>query len=294
MMHYHTNMGKYKIYLEGIDYYSSQEENTLLLRGKREKRLVLLPSGKSAILKIRDRANKSEDCSEKIASELAKILKYNCAQIELAKTSNGQKACLSILFTDTKNSISLIEAGDILPIQSKKDYKIQAILELLEENGAEILNGFIKQMIFDALIGEQDRHWQNWGFILKDRTKTFAPFYDNSDSLMSEYCNRDSDLCKFDKDKSSPQFESYINRSKMVIYNEEGKCFKSFEMINYLLMKYPKRLKKDALALDSLTEDNVTEIVYNIPDIYLTDMHKDYIIKYILRRLEILRGIIYG
>ena len=217
MMHYHTNMGKYKIYLEGIDYYSSQEENTLLLRGKREKRLVLLPSGKSAILKIRDRANKSEDCSEKIASELAKILKYNCAQIELAKTSNGQKACLSILFTDTNNSISLIEAGDILPIQSKKDYKIQAILELLEENGAEILNGFIKQMIFDALIGEQDRHWQNWGFILKDRTKTFAPFYDNSDSLMSEYCNRDSDLCKFDKDKSSPQFESYINRSKMVI-----------------------------------------------------------------------------
>ena len=253
-MYYHANMSKYKIYLEGIDYYSPQEESTLLLRGKRKKRLVLLPSGKSAILKIRDRANKSEDCSEKIASELAKILKYNCAQIELAKTSNGQKACLSILFTDTKNSISLIEAGDILPIQSKKDYKIRAILELLEENGAEILNGFIKQMIFDALIGEQDRHWQNWGFILKDRTKTFAPFYDNSDSLMSEYCNRDSDLCKFDKDKSSPQFESYINRSRMAIYNKEGKRFKSFEMINYLLTKYPKQLKKDAIALNSLTK----------------------------------------
>lgn len=293
MMYYHTNMSKYKIYLKGIDYYSPQEESTLLLRGKRKKRLVLLPSGKSAILKIRDRTNKSEDCSEKIASELAKILKYNCAQVELAKTSNGQKACLSILFTDTKNNISLIEAGDILPIQSKKDYKIRAILELLEENGAEILNGFIKQMIFDALIGEQDRHWQNWGFILKDRTKTFAPFYDNSDSLMSEYCNRDSDLCKFDKDKSSPQFESYINRSRMAIYNKEGKHFKSFEMVNYLLTKYPKQLKKDALALNSLTKYRVAKIVHNIPDIYLTDIHKNYIIKYILRRLEILRGIIY-
>lgn len=275
MMYYHTNMSKYKIYLEGIDYYSPQEESALLLRGKRKKRLVLLPNGKSAILKIRDRTNKSEECSEKIASELAKILKYNCAQIELAKTNNGQKACLSILFTDTKNNISLIEAGDILPIQSKKDYKIRAILELLEENGAEILNGFIKQMIFDALIGEQDRHWQNWGFILKDRTKTFAPFYDNSDSLMSEYCNRDSDLCKFDKDKSSPQFESYINRSRMAIYNKEGKRFKSFEMINYLLTKYPKQLKKDALALNSLTKYSVAKIVHNIPDIYLTDIHKN-------------------
>ena len=180
-----------------------------------------------------------------------------------------------------------------MPIQSKKDYKIRAILELLEENGAEILNGFIKQMIFDALIGEQDRHWQNWGFILKDRTKTFAPFYDNSDSLMSEYCNRDSDLCKFDKDKSSPQFESYINRSRMAIYNKEGKRFKSFEMINYLLTKYPKQLKKDALTLNSLTKYSVAKIVHNIPDIYLTDIHKNYIIKYILRRLEILRGIIY-
>ena len=60
----------------------------------------------------------------------------------------------------------------------------------------------------------------------------------------------------------------------MAIYNKEGKRFKSFEMINYLLTKYPKQLKKDALALNSLTKYSVAKIVHNIPDIYLTDIHK--------------------
>lgn len=42
-------------------------------------------------------------------------------------------------------------------------------------------------MIFDALIGEQDRHEENWWITEKQGKSFISPLYDNGDSLLREF-----------------------------------------------------------------------------------------------------------
>ena len=45
----------------------------------------------------------------------------------------------------------------------------------------------MKILIFDALVGEQDRHEENWGIIRKDGTYKLSPLYDNGDNLLRQF-----------------------------------------------------------------------------------------------------------
>ena len=46
-------------------------------------------------------------------------------------------------------------------------------------------------MIFDALVGEQDRHEENWGIKKFENKYEISPLYDNGDSLLANFKNED-------------------------------------------------------------------------------------------------------
>ena len=53
--------------------------------------------------------------------------------------------------------------------------------------GSDLFQNFLQIIVFDALIGNTDRHQDNWGFVLEDRKITgLTPAFDNSDSLGRE------------------------------------------------------------------------------------------------------------
>ena len=54
----------------------------------------------------------------------------------------------------------------------------------MDDIDADLFKDFIKIMIFDALIGEQDRHEENWGITEKEGKSFISPLYDNGDSLL--------------------------------------------------------------------------------------------------------------
>jgi len=45
---------------------------------------------------------------------------------------------------------------------------------------------FIKTLLFDALIGNNDRHGRNLGFIVTSKGSTLSPIYDNVSYLSLE------------------------------------------------------------------------------------------------------------
>lgn len=123
---------------------------------------------------------KSEFWSEIIASEIGAFFEFNTLKYDIAY-QKGEIGCLSksMIYRDTE---SLIEGKSILtrcnnqynPEKDKCQYTFQFIIEALsrlslekntELNLKQSVTQIIKTIIFDSIIGNGDRHQENWGFI---------------------------------------------------------------------------------------------------------------------------------
>ena len=236
----------------------------------------------------------SEACSEKMAYEIAKVLGYKCAKIELAKDTENNIGVLNYLFSDREKS----PHTDIVTYLNKESnerseyYTVSNIKKTLDEIDKSLFQGFIRIMVFDALIGEQDRHEENWGITEKNGKYSISPLYDNGDSLLREFKNKDM-LKKFQNGERD--FDAYINRSKTLIYKEDKKKrYKHFELIDFLNKNYHEMVKTEIDNLNKLTDNDIDLIVNRIPSELLTNGQKEYIICYLRKRRDILLNKIKG
>lgn len=285
-------MEKYSIKLPNVDFkFLMYKPNA---KGTRIKRYVLdIKNHQKAWFKYQGTGyNVSEACSEKMSYEIAKVLGYDCAKIELAKDENMQIGVLNYLFTDTGEFIHM-DAISYLNKQEKERpnfYTINNIKMVLDNIDKNLFRGFIKLMIFDALIGETDRHEENWGIKVTKYGYEFSPFYDNGCNLLREFKNEAYAHKYYD---NYDKFDLYIRKSKTYIYKEDNKHrFGHFELISYLNDNYHDILIKEISNLNKLTDDLIENIVNKIPDELLTVKHKEYIIYYLKKRKEILINII--
>lgn len=148
---------------------------------------------------------------------------------------------------------------------------------------------FLKILIFDALVGEQDRHEENWGIIVENGKYRLSPLYDNSCNLLREFYNEEI-LRQYCDGKKN--FSNYIYRSRTLIYKENGKMYKHFELIEDLYKMYPKEINKEINNLKKLSDDKINNIVSRVPNGIITELQKDYIKKYIKQRRDILLNIL--
>lgn len=267
-------------------------ETSFNTKGSRVKRIVIDNDGNKAFFKYEGEGYLvSEACSEKMSYEIAKVLGYDCARIELSNDEEGKLGVLNYLFVDIGNT-EHIDAVSYLNIHDRKRseyYTISNIKKTLDELDRDLFEGFIKLMVFDALVGEQDRHEENWGIKRIGNQYKFSPFYDNGCNLLKYFKNE-----TYAKDYYSGKknFNAYINKSKTMIYKEDNKKkYKHFELIEYLNENYHGIVQTEIITLNKLTDDTIEGIVERIPDDLLTRMHKNYIINYLKKRRDILLNI---
>lgn len=283
-------MEKYSIKLPNKDFkFAIINPNT---KGSRVKRLIIDNNRERAFFKYEcDGYLVSEACSEKMCYEIAKVLGYSCARIELAKDNDGKLGVLNYLFVED-SSIEHMDAVSYLNIHNNERamfYKISNIKKTLDELDTNLFTDFIRIMIFDALVGEQDRHEENWGITkLKDKYM-LSPLYDNGDCLLRNFKNP---IYAEEYYSGKKCFDSYINKSSTMIYKEDcKKKYKHFELIRYLNDNYHNIVQKEIIKLNKLTDEVIEKIVNKIPDELLTNVHKEYIIIYLKKRRNILLNI---
>lgn len=282
---------KYPIYQYGKGFVYSDEP--AILKGKRVKKLVKVHKENNAFIKYKASGyNTSELCSEKIAYELAKELSYDCARIEFAEDEKGEMGVLNFLFSNLPklnhtDIVAYLNDSDVSAGNYEKFYTLSNIKNVLDGINSDLFPGFVRIMIFDALIGEQDRHEENWGILKDDKNATrISPLYDNGCSLLR-------DLIDDEKIKKIQSLEVYSNRSKTLFRKEAGtikigesKKYHHFELINQLAHDYPKIMKDELASITRLSDNNIRKIVNKVPDKMLTNLHKQYIIKYIILRKQ--------
>ncbi|MEE2566069.1 hypothetical protein [Hyphobacterium marinum] len=146
-------------------------------------------------------------------------------------------------------------SGDQYMIKINKDYDLDKgkdhnirdifLLTQLLERSFNLVDGYchwMKVLVFDALIGNVDRHQSNWGVLWKGMdpevaTAKFSPAFDNGTALVYEY--GDERLGKFDDATFRAR---YIDRGRhqMKLNRQDNERAGHIQMIEHLLRSDPK------------------------------------------------------
>ena len=132
------------------------------------------------------RGGTGEDWAEKVASDVARLIGINAATVELADYE-GRRGCASLSFAYREKGDVLIHGNEILA-GMVLGYDITAAIGKLfpqAELNRAVLTTLAGYLVFDALIGNTDRHHENWAILLRAPTSILevAPTFDHASSL---------------------------------------------------------------------------------------------------------------
>jgi hypothetical protein len=249
-----------------------------------------------------NRPNTGEDWSEKIASELARLLGLPHAAVELASFADERGAAL-VDFTDNER-FALVHGNEILesldssyPKQRRygsKSHTVASVLSALEHfhvglphapaalPGAvrDAFGAFTGYLLLDAWIGNTDRHHENWG-VLRQRdqpsqTLVLAPTFDHASSLAREL----GDGRRTDKGnpKQGTPVERYAKRAVSAFYVSDGsgRQLTTWEAFAEAAARRPKAAKDWLRRLSAISEHTVKAVVEAVPSSRMSDTAKAF------------------
>ena len=171
-------------------------------------------------------------------------------------------------------------------------YSFQMIIESMKSILG--ISTISKILLFDALIGNSDRHHSNWGItetkgslsaekgLFPVNVMTLSPLYDNGSSLCS-YIN-ESDVEKILKDKM--RYESIINtKSKSAIGWNNIRPIRHFELIKNLRNEYYDETVSFVINIKkNITEQSIDTILSNFDDNIISGQMKKLLKKFVIDR----------
>ena len=165
-----------------------------------------------------------------------------------------------------------------------QDFLLPPIDCITSEARSTALDFFVGYIIFDALIGNQDRHAENWAIIRRaDDTYHLCPTYDHGSSLgRNESDDKRISLLET-KDKNN-NIEAYCKRATSGFYPQPGsrKSIKLFECTEIIgKIRKPAFAEWQKILEKSISNDLLDSIINPIPETIMTDTSKVFTKKYI-------------
>jgi len=276
-----------------VDVSKWEKDSERQISGTRKKYWIIEPKYSQHYMFKIPRENTGEAWSEKVTAELGKLLGLSMMDVQLA----CRKKVIGIIAKKfTLPTEEFFEGGDLIGsiVEGFNRYKLdnytlENIIQALIEYDLD--DEFVIIPIFDALIGNQERHCDNWGVIVsKSGSYRLAPIYDNGASLGFQL--KEERIKLMFKDKN--MFTAYNNRSHSLIGIGDKKKPKYTELIPVIRNRYPSKVKNVANYISGLNSDMIIKILNIIPDAIMTDIYKEWVLKLLLSRRDWLINIIDG
>lgn len=252
------------------EYTGSEKKKTMILNDK--KYLVKFPDpNRSPKLEI---SYINNVFSEYIGTKIFEICGFETQKVEIGiynKDGKNRVVCGCEDFTNSETKLvefEKFENASIEPNPFKRELKdifhiVQSGSYNIDLN--ELKEKFWNMFIIDCLIGNEDRHNGNWGFLkdIKNENLTFAPIYDCGSCLFSVYTDEDMKECL----ENNTKMQDCIKNTSSAI-RDDGAKIKYFEFItslknedcnNALLRMYDKINLEEVFKLI-----NEIEVISNI------------------------------
>ncbi len=257
------------------------------------------------------RENTGENWAEKVACEIAKIIGLPVAEYELA-IYEGKLGTLSTSFVGDDER--LIHGNELLVKIDKKypidrfykvrEYKLDTVLRiinLLEKDEtlslSDALYNFVGYIIFDCLIANQDRHHENWGFVVtKDQKIRLSPSFDHASGFGCKVQRREIEDRLATRDRNYT-VEAFCKRAKTPFYDRDLKQLDTIDTCK-VLAKYDS--KAVCYWIDKIINIDVSTydaIFQKIPMQFIEDYQKKFaieILKENTKRLQTLKNEVCG
>lgn len=247
------------------------------------------------------RENTGEDWSEKVASEVASLLGLPTHRAELAVWER-RRGCAVRSFLSHGRQV-LVHGnevlGGVLTGYDKKKQRgqadhtfdnIVAVLERLFPDdkartvAASRMAGYL---VLDALIGNTDRHHENWGIVLEPRKTTsdrmtllihLAPTFDHASSLGREL----TDNARQDHLRSGT-LERYIRKGRGGIFESPAARhgMSPIGAAEMLALRYPKFFKPWQSRVAALHDRTFEQLIQRVPSERMSDAARAFAVAFL-------------
>ena len=229
-----------------------------------------------------------EDWAEKVAAEIAHLLDIPAATVELADFE-GRRGCASLNFTTPAQQLmhgNEIMAGYLKGYDPEMRFQqsrhsveniiaaIRAMFPKANEHRT-VLRQLASYMVLDALIGNTDRHHENWGLLWQvlvnidevseaarlEKQYDIAPSFDHASSLGRELLDeRRADLLR------RGGVEAYVRKGKGGIFFPGGKRGANpLELVELTANDHPDYFQPTLAALRGVALVKLTETLDKVP-----------------------------
>lgn len=158
----------------------------------------------------------------------------------------------------------------------------------------ELLLDLVKLITFDAIVGNNDRHFYNWGIIgdiknISNRKVEFSPIYDTARGLL--WNTVESQVVKMYNQYvhgSTSQIQAFVTKSKPRFSFDDNPKANHFQLIEYLAQRNVDYKVEIAKLVTENAEKNVLKELKNTIFRYLSDERKFLIVEILkLRFIEL-------
>jgi len=253
----------------------------------------------------------NESITEQLFTDIGKCLGLNIADSFLGVFSNQLKFCSKYFLKKNQSLIPAIEIyanyfggakkdKDLFNEIEKKGYSkelvtvkftYEALKKNYKENYVEIFNEYIKLLLFDALVGNNDRHFYNWGIKkTKNEKITLSPIYDTARGL---FWNITEEKIKT-RLKNDNALEGYIKKTSAKTSYDGNKKENHFKLIENIFKNKKELEIEEGIFRQLINIEKLNKILKMIDDEYyfLSLQRKELIKKCLIKRFEILSEII--
>ena len=143
----------------------------------------------------------------------------------------------------------------------------------------EVKNQFVEYLVLDAVVGNTDRHSENWGILQNQgasrRVESLAPSYDHGSSLGHEFRGEDRKRVLAEHGVGR-----YAERGRGQIYwqRTDRRGPSPLKLIRLATPRYPEVFHTAKAKLDSLSDSHLRDIVNAVPEEWMAPSAKSFAI----------------
>jgi hypothetical protein len=291
-----------------------QENTENLLEQLGSKRKFWFTLNNEAYLFKEGREGTGENWAEVVASEICSVLGIPSATYCFAT----YKERLGVITkTIVPNDGLLVHGNELLAkfianyeetkLYKQKQYTLRSVIAFLKkidsfvkppygwkniESISTTLDTFIGYLMLDALIGNQDRHHENWGVVFFNPKEIYlAHTFDHASSLgRNESDKTRTDILQTRDTRRS--LDAYVSRARSAFYSsgDAGKRIGTHEAFIEISRQRPDAAKAWLSRLDLLSAEKLVMVFEKIPKQFISKIAIDFSISMILANIQKLKN----
>ena len=245
-------------------------------------------------------SNSGEHWAEKIAAEVANLLDIPHARVELGIFEKNRGSVTKSFTREDRNLIlgNQILAGTLHNYDYRKkryhsSHTLANIWKAMDrvfekpEAAERAKRRLAEYLVLDAVIGNVDRHHENWG-ILRWRKDAhwegfIAPSFDHASSLGREFKDTKRDL-----KLAENGIGAYVKKGRgKICWSEDDRHFPSpLELVRRASRQYPERFRPALRKLENLDKKYLYDLVNRMPGDWMSLSAKKFAIALMAYSLE--------